>query len=388
MIDLPDHLPPRIAVFLPIDAAYGREILRGVARYYRDFPAIQVLKFNQTSDYDPATLRALEVGGIIAKVTSRRDERALLSLHLPVLNFSGQFHTSRIPTITSDDSRIGRMAARHFTQRGFQNFAFCGSNAHQASHARFLAFRDTAREHVPGHEVATLFVPDADQDAPFPTHVREEIRAWIASLPQPCAVFTFTDRLGLEVDEACRQAALEVPRQIAILGVGNDLIRIEFAHVPLSSIELPTESNGFRAAEILEHWRRGGPPPPLRTLVRPRRLITRASTDHLAVPDEAVAVALGYIHEHLGNPIRVTEIAKAAGVSRRTLEGRFQTHLHQTVYGVVQNLKFERALQLLGQPEVSIGDIAARLGFSETKIFSRAFRERFGHSPRAFRTRL
>ncbi|MFP4282636.1 MAG: helix-turn-helix domain-containing protein, partial [Opitutales bacterium] len=124
---------------------------------------------------------------------------------------------------------------------------------------------------------------------------------------------------------------------------------------------------------------------PAISLVAPRRLVARRSSDHLAVPDDRVAVALDYIHEHLRNPIRVDEVARAAGASRRTLEVAFRQHLHQSVYQMVQNLKFEHALELLGQRDIPIGEIASLVGFPEPKAFSRAFRERFGQSPSEYR---
>lgn len=378
----------RIGAFLPLDAGYGRDVLRGIARFYRLLPHIQVLKFNQTQRYDLHKLRAHRLDGIIAKVVGRHDEEMFLRLGAPTINFSGQYATHHIPTVTSDDGRVGRMAFRHFAQRGFRNFAYCGTGHHFASRARLESYSEAVAERFPGTVIARRFVPDADRDSPFPEHVRRELEEWVLSLPKPVAVFTFTDRLGLEIDEVCRRAAFAVPGEVAILGVGNDLTRIEFAHVPLSSIELPAEENGFRAAELLERWRTGGEVPPARTLIRPRRLLTRTSTDVLAVPDEGVARALDYIHENLGNPIRVDAVARFAGIARRTLEVRFREHLHQSVYAMIQNLKFERALELLAQPDVPIGDIATRIGFPETKAFSRAFQQRYRVSPSVYRKNL
>lgn len=380
--------PARIGAFLPLDAGYGREVLRGIARYYRPLPHIQVLKFSQTTRYDLAKLRAHRLDGVIAKIVGRHEEEMFLRLGVPSINFSGQYATQRLPTVTSDDARIGRMAFAHFAQRGFRHYAYCGTGHHWASRTRFEAFSHAVTERFPGSRVSTRFVPDADRDGPFPSHVGRELEDWLVALPKPVAVFTFTDRLGLEIDEVCRRAALRVPHEVGILGVGNDLTRIEFAHVPLSSIELPAADNGYRAAEWLEQWRISGRVPPSRSLIRPRRLVTRASTDALAVPDDRVALALDFIHENLGNAIRVDDVARFAGIARRTLELRFREHLHASIYEMVQNLKFERALELLAHQDVPIKDIADRVGFLETKAFSRAFQKRFHRSPSAYRKGL
>jgi DNA-binding LacI/PurR family transcriptional regulator len=349
----PDATLPsaRIGAFLPIDTGYGREVLRGIGRFKQDNPHLEVLKFSETLGEFPEKIRELKLDGIIAKITGRRSEENFLGLSIPVINFSGQYQTQSIPTVTTDDRRLGTMALKHFAQRGFRHFAFCGTAAHFASRLRLEAYEKAVRERFADATVATLFVPDGDQDAPFPEHVREELAAWIGAQAKPLGVFTFTDRLGLEVDEACRRARLRVPDEVGILGVGNDLTRIEFAHVPLSSIELPTEQNGYDAARLLERWRVEGERPPPYTVLRPRRLITRRSTDGLAVADESVAVALEYIQEHLGNPIRVPEVARAAGVSRRTLEERFRQQLGQPIFRLRPRAEIRPCQGIAGRPE-------------------------------------
>jgi AraC-like DNA-binding protein len=45
-----------------------------------------------------------------------------------------------------------------------------------------------------------------------------------------------------------------------------------------------------------------------------------------------------------------------------------------------------RAEGLLRQPDLSIKEIAARLGFSDTYTFSRAFKTHSGRSPTAWRS--
>lgn len=375
----------RIGVFLPIDTSYGREVLRGIGRYAREHSHLQCSKFSETLGHEPDKLRQIPMDGIIAKIVDQKAEENFQSLGLPVINFSGQYHTQSTPTVTTDDARVGEMALTHLANRGFRNFAFCGAAEHFASKLRGDSFLEAARQRFPEIRIPSLFVPDADTDNPFPDSVRAELADWIRSLPFPVGIFTYTDRLGIEIDDACWRAGFQVPGQVAVLGVGNDLTRIDFARVPLSSIELPTVQNGFLAARILDAWIQSRKPPQPLTLLRPQRLITRESTDSFAVADEAVAVALDYIWEHLANPIRVDEVARAAGVCRRTLEQRFRQHLRKSIYGIIQSLKFDRASELLADPSIPIADIAFSIGFANTKAFSRAFHDRFQLSPTQYR---
>jgi LacI family transcriptional regulator len=384
----PDSIAPtrRIAAFLPLETEHGRSVLRGVARYFRGRPEITVLKFSQTAAYDPVKLRKLRIDAVIAKVGTLRDERALVSLDLPAVNISGQMETKRVPTINTDDERVGALALQHFHRRGYRHFAYAGSSTHFGSRLRLAAFRHECRRLTRNESpVATHFLPLGDQTAPYPERVRQKLTAWVRSLPRPVGVFTFTDRVALEVEEACRALDLKIPEEVAILGVGNDLTRIEFAHIELSSIMLNADSIGWQAAEYIDRELSGQRPPLGTTLVAPLKIVTRRSTDAYAVADEAVGIALDHIREHLGNAIYVEEIARAVGVSRRGLEVRFRKALGVSIYEEVQRQQLEFAATLLTEPELPVGEVAFRCGFGSNAAFTRAFTRWSGKSPSDFR---
>lgn len=378
----------QVAAFLALETEHGRAVLRGLARFFRDRPGVTVLKFSRVEAYDPVELKRLRLDGVIAKVGSRRDEKVLAGLGLPVVNISGQMRTGPIPTINSDDIGVGRMALRHFHSRGYRNFAYCGSRTHWGSRLRLRAFREEARRTAPRAGVATLFLPGGDQTTPYTDRARDALVRWVRRLRKPVGIFTFTDRMAIEVEEACRRCGLRVPDQVAILGVGNDLTQIDFAHVELSSIQLNAEQIGWLAAERLEQMMHGVASEARTVLVSPQKLITRRSTDRYAVADEVVAAALDHIRENLGNPVYVAPLARAIGVSRRVLEYRMQRVLGSTVNGEVLRLKFERAQELLADFALPIGEVAYRTGFGSLKDFSRAFSRRFGVAPSTHRRRL
>jgi LacI family transcriptional regulator len=381
-------VPLHVGVFLPIDTVYGREVLRGIGQYVQEHPHIRCSKFSERLCDNPATLKEKCFDGVIAKVGDLRAETNLIALGVPVVNFSGQYLTRALPTLTSDDGEIGRMAFAHLQERGYRSLAYCGTSGHYASELRRSAFTEAVQRAFPDAEVPTLHVPDGDMDTPFSEAVRQELGDWVEGLPKPVGIFTFTDRLGIEIDDACWRRGLKVPQEVAILGVGNDLTRIDFAHVPLSSIQLPTIENGYLAAQVLDEWIASGSSPDARTEIPPRRLIARKSTDAYAFADERVSAALAYIKQNLANPVRVDEVARATGVSRRTLEQRFHQHLRKSVYTVIQELKFERAFELLGDPYLPVADIAFNLGYADCKTFSRAFRNWFHKSPTEVRKTL
>jgi LacI family transcriptional regulator len=377
----------RVATFLSVDTEHGRSILRGIAHYYRLRPEVTVLKFGQTGSYDPVQLRRLRLGGIIAKVGSRRDEAALQELRLPVVNVSGQIKTARVPTVDSDDARVGELAFHHLQSRGHRNFAFCGNPRHHASRLRRDAFCRGAQQHDGKLQVHCFALSQGDQNSPFPEPVRSALSAWLLGLPKPVGIFTFTDRVAVELEEMCARMELKVPERIAILGVGNDLTRLEFSHVELSSVQLNTERIGILAAESLDQMMQGRGHPPRLLLVPPQKIVTRRSTDRYTVHDEAVGEVLESIRYQIGKPIYVNELARAAGLSRRALELRFRKALGESVYEAVERMKLEHARDLLSDAALPVGEVAFATGYPDGKAFCRAFTRWSGESPSKFRRR-
>ncbi len=380
--------PRRIAVYLALDTEHGRGILRGIAQFFRQRPEVTVLKFRDPRTYDAVALRRLKPDGLIARVATRRNATTLAGLGLPVVNVSGQIPTPELPLINSDDLRTGRLALRHLHGRAFRNFAYCGNATHLGSVRRYRGFCAEARDLGVKAAIPRHLLPQGDQNAPYPDATRTRLAAWLKTLPRPVGILGFTDRVALELDEACARVGLRVPEDVALLGVGNDLARVEFAHVALSSIQLNTQQIGLRAAETLQAMMDGQPVSPVETLVNPQKIVTRASTDRFAVADEVVALALDHMREHVGNTIYVEDVARAASVTRRVLELRFRAALGTSVYAEAQRLHFERALELMPEPTLTLSEIAYAAGFESPSVFATAFRKRYGEAPSTYRTKL
>lgn len=385
---MPADTPRRIAVYLSLSTEHGRGVLRGIAKFFRQRADTTVLKFSDPRTHHADTLKRLHLDGIIARVATRRNETTLQSLGLPVVNVSGEIETPSLPLINTDDLRVGHIALRHLHGRGYRHFAYCGNTSHLGSVRRYRGFCAEAGELGLSKTIPRHTLPQGDQHTPYTDAARNRLAAWLKSLPRPIGVLAFTDRVALEIDEACARVGLKVPDDVAILGVGNDLARVEFAHVPLSSIQLNTQQIGYLAAQTLQSLMDGETPAPSEILVSPQKIITRTSTDRFAVDDEVVALALDYMQEHVGNAIYVEEVARAAGVTRRVLELRFRAALNTSVYAEAQRLHFERAIELMPEPGLTLGEIAYASGFESASVFATAFRRRHATSPSAYRAQL
>jgi AraC family transcriptional regulator len=93
-----------------------------------------------------------------------------------------------------------------------------------------------------------------------------------------------------------------------------------------------------------------------------------------------------YIEHHLGHSLSIEELAGAAGFSKYHFSRIFQGILQEPLAHYVNRIRMENALFLLAhRADKNITDIAYELGFSDSAVFSRAFKNYYGVSPREYR---
>jgi transcriptional regulator GlxA family with amidase domain len=95
--------------------------------------------------------------------------------------------------------------------------------------------------------------------------------------------------------------------------------------------------------------------------------------------------AVRLIEDNIESPISVAAIARAAGISIRQLERLFVRHLGVGPASYSTAIRLERARALLRQTATPVTDIGFACGFQSASHFSTAYRQRFGHAPRAER---
>jgi AraC-like DNA-binding protein len=78
------------------------------------------------------------------------------------------------------------------------------------------------------------------------------------------------------------------------------------------------------------------------------------------------------------------QIARAMGVSERTLQRRLQTE-NTNLLSEIHYAQLERARTLLCETDATITHVAFDSGFATPKHFSASFRKRFGTSPSKYR---
>ncbi len=157
------------------------------------------------------------------------------------------------------------------------------------------------------------------------------------------------------------------------------------ADPPLTSVAYDLERIGFEVAALLDRLMSGQSPPEEPVYVEPLGVVTRQSTDTIAISDPKLAAAVRYIREHACDGINVPTVARQAGLSRRALERRFQKYLGRAPHNEILRLQLRRVKSLLTETDLPLKAIAIKAGFARASHLAVIFRKKTGQTPGEYR---
>ena len=370
---------PRVALLIETSNSYGRELLLGIQHWQRAHGpwALRLVEQGRGADV-PRWLRDWPGQGIIARVESARIARALRETGLPVVDVSAALEPSPFPQVVTDSRLVTELACDHFAERGLRRIAYVGASGFSWAARRGEFLRQAAKQR--GVEVAEFPVqersPESDQTA---------LAKWLIALPKPIGVLACYDVRGQQVLEACHLAGLKVPEEVSVLGVHNDALVCELCDPPLSSIAPNARRAGELAAahlaSLMRRQRRGL----VVVQVEPTGVVTRQSTDVVAVTDDRVAAAVRHMRAHACEGINIADVLQAVPMSRTAFERRFREALGCTPRQMLERIKLERVKEWLLDSDATVAEIAERTGFAHPEYLTVAFRRAHGTTLRQWR---
>jgi LacI family transcriptional regulator len=360
-------------------------ISRGIAAYLQDNDRWNLCVTMPPEGGLRASLADWDGEGLICSVESREDAAFVKSLNIPVVNVTGKWVDPDIASVIGDDDLIGKMAAGHFFDRGFENFACFGMTEVHFALKREKSFGEEVRAR--GGHLAARFEARTIFPLPWKERLRQ-LELWLADLPKPLAMFTVFDTLAHLAIASCHSAGFAVPDEVAVLGVDNDPSIYQLSNPPLSSVGLALERRGFYAAQLLDRLLAGEPMPTAPVCIPPNGIFARRSTDVYAVADPALRTALQFIASETPSNLRVEDVASAAGISRRNLERKMRQTLGCTVYEEIRRRRLLLAKNKLRTGKRSLTGIALDSGFNSSSDFSKIFRKFEGMTPSDYRNRF
>ena len=374
-----------VALIIETSSIYGRDLLSGIERYMRLHDQWSVfLEQRDLWKQPPGWLNDWRGDGIISRATTPKLLEAVKKNGVPLVEVTDRRGEVKLPQVRSDDNMIGRLAAEHLIERGFQTFGFCGFKSEAWSQRREEAFVRVVAEKT---ESQCSCYNSTWHGRAARTWQDEQrcIINWLQQMTPPFAVMACNDIRGQHVIDACAKLNLAVPEQVAVIGVDNDELLCRVCSPPLSSVIPNAQAVGFRAAEMLAQLMNGSAPEEPSQLIQPLGVATRQSTDVVAIDHRDLAAALQYIREHACQGLTVEQVVQNTRISRSTLERQVRKYLGRTPQEEIRQVQIKRVRELLLTTDFSAEKIAGLCGFEHPQYLHVVFKRITGMTTGAFR---
>lgn len=377
-----------LKIILVIDCTteFDRKLLRGMMKYSKENGPW--LFFRTPSDYKFENGReewvaqwAKEWGA--DAIIGRWDESKLdllSKLDIPIVLQNTKSRSNIYSNLTGEYIRTGQMAAEYFRKKFFTSYAFYGIKDVIWSTEKGRGFREEVLKEKSQY---SQFEEDART-----VYDRQKLTEWLESLPKGTALFCCDDAHALTITETCKIAGINVPEDIAVLGVDGDDLICEISDPPISSIQLEVEHGGYETCRLLHQQILNKRREPFNVFISPSEIKERNSTRAFNISDPHIMSVVKYIDENYMCDIRMESIFKLVPLSRRSVEMRFKKATGMSIYQYLLNTRIEHFAYLLTTTDKPYIDLAYEVGFRDFANVTRTFRKYKGCTPLEHRKKL
>ena len=306
---------------------------------------------------------------------------SLVRRKIPIVDLFGIKMRKGMGAVIHDNEALGRLAAEHFRERGF-------------THAAFYAFEWT-RQHDERYDSFAAAWHGARPmrwiwpESPAWRLGRKALADWtlrtLDAAPKPIAIYTYNSYNAAFLSQICIDHGIAVPHNVAILSANDTLIYNCRKSMPISGIDRDEERKYRTAVELLDRMMDGKAARDTVLSIKPKCIVTRRSTDVIAVSDETLRKAETLISRDLSSHFGPSQIASGLGMSLRKLNARSKSELGHSVLDEIVRLRVEAAKRMMLDSGVKLAAIAASTGFCNASYFSKVFRRLTGHAPNEWR---
>jgi len=382
---------PKILLHIDTSRSCGRGILIGVARYSKEHGPWQISQRPPLYTYqNPQKASVLGAEDWLADamiVSTTEIPPEVIKAKIPVVGIDVHKKIYKCPNIVGDADAIALMAADYFLNKGFTNFAYCGFKDIDWSIQRGVSFKKVLAQR--GHQVNSFVIKEKPANVLWDEQLLD-LGQWLKDIEKPVAVFACNDDCGGAVMQACQSVSLDVPGDVVVLGVDNDEMVCMTSSVALSSIALNFEKAGFETAALLDKMvsKKQNKFAESDIILSPTHIVTRASTDVLAIQDKQLSQALSFISKYCRQPIQVVDVVEAVGLSRRNLEYKFSKTLKRSINAEIRRVKVEQITKMLIETDIPVTQIALYFGFSDATHIARYFSKEKNITPKDYRKKV
>lgn len=376
----------RVALLIDSATTWGAGLVEGIVDYAHANSDWHI-SLGPFGKYDRMLLPDHWRGeGVVARIAHGELATQISDRGIPAVDVSWyRYGGDKVQHCTCDEVAVAEMAATYFIDKGFRQFAYCGS----CLRPNFVDHLGDAFEKILRSRTFTCmrYTPRSSSDGFLPPpDALEALIVWLRQLPKPVALLAFDALQGRQITDACQVAGIKVPTEVAVLGGEHDHLSCRISRPPLSSVDHDPYTVGWTAARLLADLMQGSVvSSPV--LLRPLRIIAQQSTDTVAVNDDLLRASIRYIREHHHKHMQVSDILNEVPISRRALEKGFRKCLGRSPAEEIRRVRIEHAIQLLCDTAWPMPKIANSCGFERSELLTRAFRRELKTTPSAFRKR-
>ena len=375
----------RVRLIIDISSLYGRDILKGVARFSQEYSnwefEADIHYFSKPLQMSAEFVKE-KFDGVIVWTYNKGMLKKTLDSGIPAIVKGIDKPVAGYINFITDDLLIAKMAHEYFRGLGLTSIAYCGLDSQDWSKPRQFALERIAADN--GTELVVYPAPRIKKMREWKNEMPLLIE-WLKQLPKPIGLLAANDLRGKQILEACRKAAIDVPSEIAVLGVDDDECICPFTNPPLSSISRFCEAAGYEAAKALDCLMAGRPADATAIIIEPNKVVVRQSTDKIAVKNQTLADAVHYIRSNAEKHLTVEGVAKHVSAHPRWLHEQFKKQIGHTVHDEIRKVRVDKIAEMLLETDLTIYQIAYELNLKSPDQIARYFRKQKGMSPSEFR---
>ena len=306
---------------------------------------------------------------------------SLVRRKIPIVDLFGIKRRKGMGAVIHDNDALGHLAAEHFLNRGFRHAAFFASEWTRQHDERYASFAAAWR----GTSPERWIWPEAPDWRPSRKALAEWTLHKLHAVPKPIAIYTYNSYNAAFLARVCLDNGIAVPHNVAILSTNDTAIHNCRKSLSISGIDRDEERKYRTAVELLDRMMDGKAARDTVLSIKPKCIVTRRSTDVIAVSDETLRKAETLISRDLSSHFGPSQIASGLGMSLRKLNARSKSELGHSVLDEIVRLRVEAAKRMMLDSGVKLAAIAASTGFCNASYFSKVFRRLTGHAPNEWR---
>ncbi len=382
----------RIALLFNANKIFDREVIAGIAAHLSSTRASWDLFLEEDFRLRLPGIEHWQGDGIIADFDDPAVAAALSRTRIPVVAVGGSYaseanYPTGVPYVATDNFKLIKLAHDHLIEAGLRHFAMF--SLPEAQENRWAQERETAfrKLMVEDKMEPQIYRGLGTSAASWDEAVEQQIK-WLHSLPKPVGIIAVTDARARQLLQACIMANIEVPEQVALIGIDNDPLARMLTRIPLSSVIQGAQEMGRTAAHLLDQMLHGVRLQGTRVMVPPVGINVQTSTRHEAPKHPHVMRARHFIRQYACQGIKTHQVAEYVGISRSSLESYFRQELDCSVHDVILRFKLDAATERLARGDSSIAEVALTCGFTSVQYMHAVFKRELGCTPRAYQDRM